>query len=62
MKLKLILLACASVIMASCATEPTTVYKTKTTVYVQDTKTEKNKVIGVKKGETKVVPNAYYTQ
>jgi len=47
--------------MASCVTEPPTVYKTKTTVYVQDTKTEKNKVIRVKRGDTIVVPNAYYT-
>jgi hypothetical protein len=47
--------------MASCARKQPIVYKTKTTVYVQDTKTEKNKVIEVKKGETIVVPSAYYT-
>jgi hypothetical protein len=57
---KLIIIGCASVIMTSCATEPPTVYKTKTTVYVQDTKTEKNKVIEVKKGETVVIPNTYF--
>lgn len=61
LKSKLCIIGCASVIMASCARKQPIVYKTKTTVYVQDTKTEKNKVIEVKKGETIVVPSAYYT-